>query len=182
MASVLRVASRQVASNVILGPRWKEALDTRGAVDWDHVEQSFTIDEAVPRLRDSQSLSRSTLQAPTRVSPRSTCRGRRESARTDLYLVTSTTVPPSVWATGGTPAVDNLRDTFMRRGSGPGGMAVSPVTEPCDTCESSTPHEVRVEVREAGEPSKHAEYSRQPYRIAVCQRCGERQDHRVNTA
>lgn len=61
-------------------------------------------------------------------------------------------------------------------------MAVSSFTEPCDRCGRSTPHDVRIEIREETRPPKRVRYSREPYRITVCQRCGGQREQRMNAA
>lgn len=61
-------------------------------------------------------------------------------------------------------------------------MAMAPFTERCGSCGSETPHEVRIEIREEGQPSEYVMYSREPYRIAVCQHCGGQREQRMNAA
>lgn len=55
-------------------------------------------------------------------------------------------------------------------------------TEPCPTCDRRTPHEVRVELRTESEDAENARFSREPYRITVCQDCGVESTTRMNNA
>ena len=55
-------------------------------------------------------------------------------------------------------------------------------TEPCDACGGETPHSVRIEFRVESRKRKNAEFSREPYRVAVCRRCGETRVTRMNNA
>ena len=60
--------------------------------------------------------------------------------------------------------------------------AFSEVSEECDDCDRETIHEVRVELRTESEKRKNAEFSREPYRVAECQVCGETEEVRMNNA
>ena len=51
--------------------------------------------------------------------------------------------------------------------------------EECDDCGRETPHEVRVEVQSENPESS---FSREPYRVAECQVCGETEEVRMNNA
>lgn len=44
-------------------------------------------------------------------------------------------------------------------------------TESCEQCGTDTPHEVGIEIRTEGSGENEA-YSREPYRVAECTRCG----------
>ena len=55
-------------------------------------------------------------------------------------------------------------------------------SEPCETCDRETQHAVTIEFRvESGKP-KNAQFSREPYRVSVCRRCGETRIRRMNDA
>ncbi|AGN02021.1 hypothetical protein L593_10380 [Salinarchaeum sp. Harcht-Bsk1] len=56
------------------------------------------------------------------------------------------------------------------------------MTEPCDACGTDTLHEVSVQIMTEAEDSDNAHYSREPYRVRECQRCGERTSQRMNNA
>jgi len=56
------------------------------------------------------------------------------------------------------------------------------MTEPCDVCELETLHEVSVQLVTEREQEDNAEYSREPYRVRECQRCGNRDSQRMNNA
>ena len=54
------------------------------------------------------------------------------------------------------------------------------LTEFCDSCETDTLHQVSVQMRTESTKSENAEFSREPYRVAECQRCGTRSSQRMN--
>lgn len=54
--------------------------------------------------------------------------------------------------------------------------------EPCQACDRETKHAVWVEIRTESEASENAEFSREPYRVAVCTECGTEQTARMNNA
>ncbi|WP_458207850.1 DUF7835 family putative zinc beta-ribbon protein [Haladaptatus sp. NG-SE-30] len=54
--------------------------------------------------------------------------------------------------------------------------------ETCDTCGIDTPHQVDIEIRTESDESKNAEFSREPYRVTTCERCGETTASRMNNA
>ncbi len=54
------------------------------------------------------------------------------------------------------------------------------LTEYCDSCETDTLHQVSVQMRTESTKSENAEFSREPYRVAECQRCGTRSSQRMN--
>lgn len=56
------------------------------------------------------------------------------------------------------------------------------MTEHCASCGMDTLHEVSVQIRTESRKPENAEFSREPYRVAECQRCGERDSQRMNNA
>ncbi|ELZ03831.1 MULTISPECIES: DUF7835 family putative zinc beta-ribbon protein [Natrialba] len=56
------------------------------------------------------------------------------------------------------------------------------MTEPCEVCEVDTLHEVSVQLVTEGGEGDNARYSREPYRVRECQRCGNRESKRMNNA
>lgn len=60
--------------------------------------------------------------------------------------------------------------------------AIDGMTEHCDACETDTLHEVNVQIRTESASPENAHFSREPYRVAECQRCGERSTQRMNNA
>lgn len=54
--------------------------------------------------------------------------------------------------------------------------------EPCETCETETPHEVRIEIRTESAERENAAYSREPYRVSTCVLCGYESTIRMNDA
>ncbi|PSQ26762.1 hypothetical protein BRD03_09185 [Halobacteriales archaeon QS_9_68_17] len=56
------------------------------------------------------------------------------------------------------------------------------MTEHCDACEADTLHEVSVQIRTESLKEENAQFSREPYRVAECQHCGERHSQRMNNA
>ncbi len=54
------------------------------------------------------------------------------------------------------------------------------LTEYCDSCETDTLHQVSVQMRTESTKSENAEFSREPYRVAECQRCETRSSQRMN--
>ena len=55
-------------------------------------------------------------------------------------------------------------------------------TEYCEACADETPHAVRVELRTESGKRKNREFSREPYRVAVCEACGAEATTRMNNA
>jgi hypothetical protein len=55
-------------------------------------------------------------------------------------------------------------------------------TESCESCGTETHHDVHVEIRTESAKQENAQFSREPYRIATCQRCGDEQSQRMNNA
>ncbi len=54
------------------------------------------------------------------------------------------------------------------------------MTEPCDECGIETLHEVSVQLVTEAADGENARYSREPYRVRECQRCGNRDSQRMN--
>ena len=52
----------------------------------------------------------------------------------------------------------------------------------CEACGDETFHEVRVELRTESAKRENAEFSREPYRVAVCEACGGTAATRMNNA
>lgn len=60
--------------------------------------------------------------------------------------------------------------------------SIDGMTEHCDVCGTDTLHQVNVQIRTESSNSENAHYSREPYRVRECQRCGERSSQRMNNA
>lgn len=56
------------------------------------------------------------------------------------------------------------------------------LTERCEDCELDTLHEVSVQLRTESGKEENAQFSREPYRVTECQRCGARSSQRMNNA
>lgn len=56
------------------------------------------------------------------------------------------------------------------------------LTERCEACELDTLHEVTVQIKTESTKAENAQFSREPYRVAECQRCGNRSSQRMNNA
>ncbi|QSW98953.1 hypothetical protein [Haloterrigena alkaliphila] len=56
------------------------------------------------------------------------------------------------------------------------------MTEPCDVCETDTLHEVSIQLITESGSGDNAQYSREPYRVRECARCGNRDSKRMNNA
>jgi hypothetical protein len=54
------------------------------------------------------------------------------------------------------------------------------LTEECESCETETLHQVSVQMRTESKKEQNAEFSREPYRVTECQRCGTRDSQRMN--
>jgi ribosomal protein L44E len=54
------------------------------------------------------------------------------------------------------------------------------LSEYCDTCENETLHQISVQMRTESTKNENAQFSREPYRVAECQRCGDRSSQRMN--
>ena len=55
-------------------------------------------------------------------------------------------------------------------------------TEYCGACAAETPHAVRVELRTESGKRENREFSREPYRVTVCETCGAEVTTRMNNA
>ncbi|MDQ2051520.1 hypothetical protein RBH26_13640 [Natronolimnohabitans sp. A-GB9] len=55
-------------------------------------------------------------------------------------------------------------------------------TEPCDVCGTDTLHEVSIQLVTEGGDEETAQFSREPYRVRECVRCGNRESKRMNNA
>ncbi len=56
------------------------------------------------------------------------------------------------------------------------------VTEICPECACETTHKVRVELRTESSKKENAEFSREPYRVSTCMKCGGETVQRMNNA
>ena len=56
------------------------------------------------------------------------------------------------------------------------------ITEYCESCGNDTQHKVRVELRTESSKEENAEFSREPYRVAVCTKCEGETVQRMNNA
>ena len=56
------------------------------------------------------------------------------------------------------------------------------ISEECLECESTTAHDVSVQILTESADSDNAAYSREPYRVSVCQSCGTEERIRMNNA
>lgn len=54
------------------------------------------------------------------------------------------------------------------------------MTEQCDSCDTDTLHQVSVQIMTESQKEENTEFSREPYRVAECQRCGSRSTQRMN--
>jgi DNA-directed RNA polymerase subunit RPC12/RpoP len=54
------------------------------------------------------------------------------------------------------------------------------MTEHCASCETDTLHQVSVQIMTESQKEENTEFSREPYRVAECQRCGSRRTQRMN--
>ena len=55
-------------------------------------------------------------------------------------------------------------------------------TEDCTGCGGETPHTVRIEIRTESRKRENAAFSREPYRVATCEFCGDESVLRMNNA
>jgi hypothetical protein len=58
--------------------------------------------------------------------------------------------------------------------------SIDGLTEHCERCERETLHQVSVQIMAENDTGQNAEYSREPLRVAECQRCGGREIQRMN--
>lgn len=56
------------------------------------------------------------------------------------------------------------------------------IVEPCQSCGRETAHAVHVEIRTESDKQENSEFSREPYRVAVCEECGDESITRMNDA
>jgi hypothetical protein len=56
----------------------------------------------------------------------------------------------------------------------------SDMIEWCDECGRETPHAVRIKIRTESTKEENAKFSREPYRVSVCQTCQRQREARVN--
>ncbi|ELY57432.1 DUF7835 family putative zinc beta-ribbon protein [Natronolimnohabitans innermongolicus] len=56
------------------------------------------------------------------------------------------------------------------------------MTEQCDVCDTETLHEVSIQLVTEGGDEDTAQFSREPYRVRECIRCGHRDSKRMNNA
>ena len=54
--------------------------------------------------------------------------------------------------------------------------------ESCDDCQSETLHDIQVEIRTESKKDENSEFSREPYRVSTCTRCGAESAIRMNNA
>jgi hypothetical protein len=54
------------------------------------------------------------------------------------------------------------------------------IEEECSACGQTTPHEVTIDILTESGEEENAEFSREPYRISECKRCGEASKVRMN--
>jgi hypothetical protein len=59
---------------------------------------------------------------------------------------------------------------------------VDDMRETCEDCGRLTPHTVSVKILTESGKRQNAEFSREPYRVAECRRCGETSTRRMNNA
>lgn len=60
--------------------------------------------------------------------------------------------------------------------------AFTETTENCEACGKRTPHDVRIEIQTESTKSENTEFSREPYRVTECRKCGVTEDKRMNNA
>jgi hypothetical protein len=60
--------------------------------------------------------------------------------------------------------------------------SLADMTEDCLQCDTETPHTVTVQILTESTNPENAEFSREPYRVAECNVCGEVEQTRMNNA
>jgi hypothetical protein len=60
--------------------------------------------------------------------------------------------------------------------------SIGGMTEFCEECQTETLHNVSVQIRTESSKEDNAEFSREPYRVQECQRCGSCTSQRMNNA
>ncbi|RRJ28585.1 DUF7835 family putative zinc beta-ribbon protein [Halocatena pleomorpha] len=56
------------------------------------------------------------------------------------------------------------------------------IHEMCSACGRETPHDVSVKILTESSKPENAQFSREPYRVSVCQICGSETSLRMNNA
>lgn len=56
------------------------------------------------------------------------------------------------------------------------------IHEMCTSCGRKTPHDVSVKILTESTKPENAQFSREPYRVSVCQTCGSETSLRMNNA
>jgi hypothetical protein len=56
------------------------------------------------------------------------------------------------------------------------------LTEHCDNCGVRTPHDVSIELKTESSKQTNQEFSREPYRVTECVKCGDETSQRMNDA
>jgi len=56
------------------------------------------------------------------------------------------------------------------------------MTEYCETCGRTTPHNVSIKLLTESQREENAEFSREPYRVSACQLCDAERSIRMNNA
>lgn len=56
------------------------------------------------------------------------------------------------------------------------------IEEQCETCGQATPHDVSIDILTESSSTENAEFSREPYRVSECTRCGDSTKTRMNNA
>lgn len=56
------------------------------------------------------------------------------------------------------------------------------LTEYCDNCGVRTPHNVSIELKTESTKQTNQEFSREPYRVTECAKCGDEDYQRMNDA
>ncbi len=56
------------------------------------------------------------------------------------------------------------------------------LTERCEECGMDTLHEVNIQIVTESTDGDNTQFSREPYRVRECQRCGNRDRQRMNNA
>ena len=60
--------------------------------------------------------------------------------------------------------------------------SIDGMTEHCGNCEMETLHDVSIQIRTESVKSENSQFSREPYRVKECQRCGNMTSQRMNNA
>ena len=60
--------------------------------------------------------------------------------------------------------------------------ALTETDEDCPACGRTTTHTVRIEIRTESTKPENRAYSREPYRVTVCQTCETERSQRMNDA